>query len=233
MENISKLIGKPVISIFDSTMEGCVKNVYVDKKLSKITYLCLFDDNLDDDKLVDAKSVYNYEGEAIMIKNNSLTYLAKTVNISNSDILGKKVYYSNGIMRGKIADFECDKQLKITKLFLQDGTVFDKSTILTIGNDIIIQKTKNEKLYDFRPKQINEIPKASNQKVKMLEKPKKVLPTKLLTDGYGFLIGRKIGQNLYAENGSLLAKKQSTINANLITLASEHGKLKELTSFSI
>ena len=66
------------------------------------------------------------------------------------------------------------------------------------------------------------------------EQPKQiVVPKKMLTTSFDFLIGRKVGQNLYAENGQLIAKKQSKITNHIIDIASQNGKLKELTTYSV
>ena len=42
LENVSKFLGKPVVSIFNGNFEGYVKNILANKKLEKICYIELF-----------------------------------------------------------------------------------------------------------------------------------------------------------------------------------------------
>lgn len=236
MERISKILGKPIISIFDGNLEGYVKNVYVDKKLNKVLWLCAFDDETQEEKLIGSKNIYNFLEDAVMIKNSADIYLSNTVDLKEINPIGYKIYLLNGKQNGKIADFEIDEKMNVTNIILQDGTYFDKLYILNIGKDAIIQKeNKNVKIANFRPRQILDIPKDIDQKVEILEEKKevKLAPKKILTAGYEFLIGRKVGQNIYAENGQLIAKKQSKITSHIIDIASQNGRLKELTTYSL
>ena len=236
MEKISKILGKPVISIFDGTVEGYVKNVFADKKLCKVLWLCVFDDESQEEKLVETKNVYSFCEDAVMIKNNAGTYLLGTVDLQEINPIGYKIYQLNGKQKNKIADFEIDERMNITNIFLQDGSTFDKAYILNIGKNTVIEKeNKNVSLANFRPKQPNELAIETNQKVEILEEKTeiKIAPKKIVTTNYDFLIGRKVGQNIYTENGQLIAKKQSRITNQIIDLASQNGKLKELTTFSL
>ena len=59
MEKLSKLLGKPVINIFDAQLEGYVKNILIDDKFQKALWLEIFDDDNQEEKLVDAKGIYS------------------------------------------------------------------------------------------------------------------------------------------------------------------------------
>ena len=236
MERITKILGKPVLSIYDGEFIGYIKNVFVDEKLRKVLWLCIFDDNTEEEKIISPKGVYSFEGNAVMIKNKADIFLAGTIITKDISLIGYKIYSLDGTVTGKITDIEVDSKLYITNIFQQNDEQFDKTTVLKIGNSIIIQKnSKTDKLNDFRPRQISDLQISNNRKVVALKEQNqnKIQPTKLLTDGYGFLIGRKVGQNIYSENGTLLAKKQSVITAHLIDTASQNGKLKELTTYSL
>ena len=236
LERITKILGKPVLSIYDGEFIGYIKNVFVDEKLRKVLWLCIFDDNTEEEKIISPKGVYSFEGNAVMIKNKADIFLAGTIITKDISLIGYKIYSLDGTVTGKITDIEVDSKLYITNIFQQNDEQFDKTTVLKIGNSIIIQKnSKTDKLNDFRPRQISDLQISNNRKVVALKEQNqnKIQPTKLLTDGYGFLIGRKVGQNIYSENGTLLAKKQSVITAHLIDTASQNGKLKELTTYSL
>lgn len=225
-----------MLSIYDGEFIGYIKNVFVDEKLRKVLWLCIFDDNTEEEKIISPKGVYSFEGNAVMIKNKADIFLAGTIITKDISLIGYKIYSLDGTVTGKITDIEVDSKLYITNIFQQNDEQFDKTTVLKIGNSIIIQKnSKTDKLNDFRPRQISDLQISNNRKVVALKEQNqnKIQPTKLLTDGYGFLIGRKVGQNIYSENGTLLAKKQSVITAHLIDTASQNGKLKELTTYSL
>lgn len=235
MERISKVIGKPVLSIFDGQFIGNVKNIFVDEKLKRVAWLCIFDED-ENEKVISTKDVFAFEGEAIMIKNITKVYSLNLVDTGNISLLGYKIYTLNGKVTGKITDFEVDECFNIKNIFEQNDELFEKSSVLKIGTNIVIQKTnKNDRLSDFKPKQIVDIKITENRKVTTMKvaSQNKMLPKKLLTDSYNFLLGRKVGQNIYAENGALLAKKHSKITSQLIDTASQNAKLKELTISSI
>ena len=236
MENISQLLGKPVINIYNGTLEGYVKNVLLDKKLQKILWLEIFDDNSQEEKLVSLKSVYSLNNEAIMIKNNENLFLLNTVNTDCINPIGYKIYNINGKFENKIVDAIYDEKQNIKTILLQNNTELKITEILNVGFGIIIKKdNKNVKLYCFKPK--TKIIKNINteQKVEALRKNNQVKqhPNKILTAGYEFLIGRKVGQNIYSENQQLLVKKNSRITNQIIDIASQNGKLKELTTYSV
>lgn len=236
MEKVSKILGKPVINIFEGKLEGYVKNIYADKKLQKVLWLCLFDDETQEEKLVDCKGIYCFKENAVMIKNSSELYLFDTIKLEELNPIGYKVYSLDGKETGKILDFEVDDKFNIQEIYLQDNTTLDKKYILCIGNNVIIQKDNiHISVANFRPKQPVEVQNQTNQKVEILttENQTKISPKKVLTAGYEFLIGRKVGQNIFAENGQLIAKKQSKITSQIIDIASQNGKLKELTTYSV
>ena len=237
MENISKLLGKPVISIYNGNLEGYVKNVLVDKKIEKICWLEVFDDETQEEKIVNLKNLYNLQSDAIMIKNNELIYIADTLSTDCINPIGYKVFELDGTYYNKITDLEYDEKLNITKILLQNDKTLNLKNILNVGNEIVIKKNNNIKLFQFKPKtKIQTIGVADNQIVKIQNEDKKQIkthPKKLLTPNYSFLIGRKVVKDIFAENKQILIKRNVKIDSNIIKIASKNGKLKELTSYSV
>ena len=45
MRNLTELIGKPVLSLYESKIQGTIKNVLFDKNLKKLKYFVLFENN--------------------------------------------------------------------------------------------------------------------------------------------------------------------------------------------
>lgn len=238
MENILKLLGKPVISIYNGNLQGYVKNVLVDKKFEKILWLEIFDDESQDEKLVDMKSVFSLNNDAVMTKNDENTYIYNTINANCINPIGFKVYCLNGKYDSKIADLFFDEKLKINSILLQNGSTLLTKNIFNIGDNIVIKSEQNVKLSNFKPKaKIRIENNVVDQKIEAMDSKNvstiKAHPNKILTAGYEFLIGRKVGQNIYSETKQLLIKKNSKITGQIIDIASQNGKLKELTTYSI
>ena len=239
LEYISKLLGKPVISIYNGKLEGYVKNVLVDKKLKKLVCLELFDDETQEEKLVEMKNMYSTNNDAIMLKNDEYVLLENTVFHDHINPIGFKVYTINGKYENRVKDLTFDDKLNIKEIYLQNNETLLKENILNLGDNLIIKKDNLKvKLSTFKPRlKISEIEVLEEQKVTALEqenlKPVKTQPNKILTAGYEFLIGRRVGQNIYSDTKQLLVKKNSKINSQVIDIASKNGKLKELTTFSL
>ncbi len=236
MERVSKFLGKPVISIYDANIEGYIKNVLLDKKMNKILWLCVFDDDSQEEKLISTASIYNFAESAVMIKNSENTFWLDTIDTKDINPIGYKVYNVDGKFVGQICDVEFNNHFTVQNIYLQNDELLEKSNILNVGEKVIIKKeNKNISISNFKPKSIVVSSQTENIPVTILEteRQEKLTPKKVLTDGYEFLIGRKVGQNIYTENGQLIAKKNSKITAHIIDLASKNGQLKELTSYSL
>lgn len=239
LEKISNILGKPIISIYDGMMEGYIKNILVDKKMKKVVYFCIFNDESQEEKLVNSNDIYSISHDSLMIKNNENISLAETIMIEHINPIGFKVFDLNGNFDGKIVDILFDDKFEIEKIFMQEEKILDKKNILNVGNNLIIKNSKkNVKLSSFKPKTkiIGNI-ETKDVKVEIQKENKskniRTYPKKILTAGYEFLIGRKVGQNIYTDNKQLIAKKQSKITSQIIDVASQNGKLKELTTSSV
>ena len=238
MENIVKLLGKPVINIYDGKLEGYVKNFLTDKKLKKIVWLEIFDDENQDEKILYAKNIFALDKDAIMIKNSEKIYLSNTINSECINPIGYKVYNINGKYENYVNNISFNNSFNIESITLQGGNELNKSKIVNVGDKIIIKSENKIKMHKFKPKSIINLENALDQKVETLSEENKIYkikshPNKILTAGSEFLIGRKVGQNIYTETKQLLVKKNSKITNQIIDIASANGKLKELTTYSI
>ncbi|MGN1221647.1 MAG: PRC-barrel domain-containing protein [Christensenellales bacterium] len=238
MKTLSNLIGKPIISIYNGKIEGYVKNLLFDKKLTKLCFLQFFDDNTQEEKLLNVKSIYSIGQDAIILK-NSFEIILDTIDESNYiNPNNFQIYSVAGNKIGKVADITLNDKNKIENLVLQDKTKLLLKNILNVGDRVIILKEGQSKLKisDFKSK--TNIIKYSKSNIKVeiqngvtVIKPQK--PNKVIANNYEFLIGRKTNKNIYADNGELLVKKQTKISTNIIDVVCRNGKLKELTANSI
>lgn len=236
LENVSKLLGKPVINIYDGNLEGYVKNILVDRKLEKLVWIEIFEDENQEEKILNIKDILNMNCDAVMVKNNSNIFLADTIETNCINPIGYKIYNIEGKYQEKIADLTFDEKNKLVDISLTNNQKLEANCILKVGNGIIIKKDdKNIKLSSFKPKTLSSIEVNTEQTVHALNNKKTLSsnPKKMLATGSEFLIGRKVGQNIYTESKQLIIKKQSKITPHIINIASQNGKLKELTTFSI
>ena len=236
MENVSKLLGKPVINIYDGVLEGYIKNILVNTKLEKVVWVEIFDDNTQEDKIINIKDIYYLNNDAVMIKNNSNVFIAETINTFCINPIGYKIYTLEGKYQDKVVDLIFDDKNKINKILLSNNEYLEYQSILKVGNGIIIKKEKkNMKITNFRPQSISNTNNLPEQTVEIMNNATQISnnPKKMLATGFEFLVGRKVGQNIYSENKQLIIKKQSKITPHIINIASQNGKLKELTTFSI
>lgn len=241
LEKLSNLLGKPLINIYDGKLEGYIKNALIDKKLNKIVWLEVFDDKNSCEKFASIKDVFSFDGDAVMIKNGENIFLSNTIIPSEVNPINYKVFCTNGSFDSKIVDVEFDNNFSVKNLQTQNG-ILCKKDVLVLGFDVVIKKdSKCVKLSAFKPKaQIKQNAKKSQDVVSIQSTlspvskvSTKIYPQKILTSNYDFLLGRKVGQNIYSENGQLIAKRQSKITSQVIDTASKNGKLKELTTYSI
>lgn len=231
MKTLSNLIGKPIISIYNGSIEGYVKNLLFDKKLTKLCAIVVVDDKTQEEKLLLAKSVYKTGQDAIVLKNNTSIILNTTDNTTYTNPTNKDVFSVDGNKVGKIADVAISEDNKIEYLILQNNSHLLAGNILNTGSDIIVVKPQqqNVKISYFKDKPVFKTTN-NNQIVQIQNNITK--PNRLLANNYGFLLGRKTNKNIYADNGELLVKKQTKITNFVIDNVCKNGKLKELATSS-
>lgn len=241
LEKISKLLGKPLINIYDGKLEGYIKNALIDKKLNKIVWLEIFNDETGSEKFASIKDIFSFDSDAVMIKNGENIFLSNTIMANEINPINYKVYCTDGSFDSKIVDVEFDDNFSVKNLQTQNGTLCKKD-VLVLGFDVVIKKDKkNVKISAFKPKAKIKQRTKKGQGIVSIQSSilpaskvsTKIYPQKILTSNYDFLLGRKVSQNIYSENGQLIAKKQSKITSQVIDTASKNGKLKELTTYSV
>ena len=237
MKTLSNLIGKPIISIYSGKIEGYVKNLLFDKKLTKLCLLQFFDDNTQEEKLLHAKSIYKIGQDAIILKNDA-DIILDTIDITNYvNPTNLDVYTIDGKQLGKVVDIVLNEKTKIENMVLQDKSKLLAVNILNVGENVIILKSeqKNVKITDFKNKtkitKFNHNIKVEIQNGMTIIRPQK--PNKVIAKNFDFLLGRKTNKNIYSDNGELLVKKQTKITNFVIDVVCRNGKLKELTANSI
>lgn len=144
MKNLTNFLGKPVISLYEGNLEGYVKNVIFDKSLKKLKYFVLFEDNeFQDEKMLEISKVYNFNNDAIIIKNNSTLELKKEEVFGISNHINCKVYSSTGEYLGLVTDVVLNDDLTTNKVILSSNLELLPSEFLTFGQDLFIKQDEN------------------------------------------------------------------------------------------
>ena len=174
MKNLINFLGKPVISLFESNIEGYVKNIIFDKQLKKVKYFVIFEDNeFQDEKMLDVQKVYNFNHDAIIIKNNSCLELKKEEIFGISNHINCKVYSTTGEYLGLIADIELNDDLTTNKVILSTKLELVPTEFLTFGQDIFIKQDQDNiiKLASIRKRE------SILKSISTLETKVSILPT--------------------------------------------------------
>ena len=73
MHKLTNLLGKTLISLYNSEKEGILKNAIFDKKLTKLKYFLILNENSNEDEetLLASKDIFFIGQDAVTIKNNN------------------------------------------------------------------------------------------------------------------------------------------------------------------
>ena len=155
MTRLSAVIGKPVIDISSTRIAGVVCDVYFDNNLKSAVYFCIEpSDGRSKEKLFLPFENASAVADAIIISDE--TKFCNPVDLENlqSDLIGKSVYYTSGVCKGKISDASIFANAKVGK-FKTETDEFTPSSVISSGDVILIKsatKSKSKKTVIPRPK---------------------------------------------------------------------------------
>lgn len=243
---LSDILSKPVISLYDGTNEGFIINACFNKNLQKLKYLIVAGQEKTDEEeiyVLDLNNVYEIGKDAIVIKNNSSLELLSNLdgNFCINNPINSTAYTTDGADLGHVKDVTLDNDLNITQFTLSSTTLSnDKLASFSNGTIIFQSNDKTINVKKFRPgykKPTNDL----NQPVKILSLPKlednkkyklQEATIQRLTANTSLLLGRKLTKQIQTQNGELIARKDSRITPKIITTATNHQKLRELALYS-
>lgn len=135
MYNLSELISKPVIDISDGRVIGTLENAVFSKKLSKVRYLVIFNENREDKIYLPSSYILNAHRQAIMAKSSPPEI--ENAPADNSP-LKAEVYLHDGLMTDVVTDIILSQAFAVEKLSLQSGADLDIDDILSFSTDTVI-----------------------------------------------------------------------------------------------
>ena len=122
MRNLTELIGKPVLSLYESKIQGTIKNVLFDKNLKKLKYFVLFENNdFEEEKLLKVRDVYNIGQNAVVIKNGGCLETKTIIVDEKTNLVNNDCYNTYGNYLGKVVDVKLDDNFFITEVLLGEN----------------------------------------------------------------------------------------------------------------
>ena len=158
MRKITDYLGKPVLSVFESSTQGIVKDVLFDKNFKKLKFIVLFEDNdIQEDKFVAVSDIYSMGENAIVLKNNSVIESQSILTDEIANPINNSAYTTSGTFLGVVKNADIDDKFNLMGITLNGGQTIDISNILTSGNDTLFVQDQNSfvNLANFKKKTIS------------------------------------------------------------------------------
>lgn len=247
MYNLSEIIGKSIISLYEGKVLGTINKVTFEKKLKKITNFIFFEaENDEEEFVIHSNSIFAVGENALVIKNTSavepLSNLEPQITLCSP--INLQVFTTQGVCLGKVRDVSVDATFNVCSIVISNGETLSAQEVVSFSDNAILIQDENVKINTSkfskqnRPKLIKtETPvtilraDTISPILSQLQNTIATLPTKV-TSSVNFLVGRVVTQNLYSQSRELIAKKGSLISQKTIENAKKNGKIKELSIFS-
>lgn len=247
MYNLSEIIGKSIISLYEGKVLGTITNVAFEKKLKKITHFIFFETENDEvEFVIHSNAIFAAGKNALVIKNASAVEPLSNLEpqIALCSPINLQVFTTQGACLGKVCDVFIDATFNVCSIAISNGETLSAQEVVSFSDNAILIQDKNVKINTSklskqnRPKLIKtETPvtilrtDTISPILSQLQNTTATLPTKV-TSSVNFLVGRVVTQNLYSQSKELIAKKGSLISQKTIENAKKNGKIKELSIFS-
>lgn len=148
MTNLSALVGKPVLNISASRIEGFVYDVYFDEYLKTVVYFCITPtaiNTVSKTLLLPCSEAQGIADAVVIADSTKLAYpLDVDLTSLHNGVLGKEVFLPNGVNKGKIADVLITNANKISK-FKTETDEFTPSVIISIGDVLLLKSAVKQK----------------------------------------------------------------------------------------
>lgn len=246
----SDLLSRPVLSLYEGELIGTVDKLLFDRKLKKLLYLQLTNEN-DTCFLLPTKNIYNVGKNAITIKNNT----AVSLKIEDDGLclcpIGSKSFNIKGEFLGIVKEIILTEKFVTEKISFENNLVLDSNMIASSGKNTVIFydkssridvnkfvpnkmpkifKTKQPEVASILPVK-NKLLKTENQNIQDDAKninavPIEAMATKIQSSD--FLLGKICTKDIFNFNNELLIKANAVINKKNLKEINRFGKLREL-----
>lgn len=235
MKKITDFLGKPVLSLYESTTQGIIKDCLFDKNFKKLKYLVLFEDGeLQEEKILNVANIYSLGENAIIIRNSMELKDSSVLCNETSNAINNSAYNTNGKFLGVVSDLIIQDNFNIEKVILSNGVEIENNLILNSGKDIIMIKDENSsiKLCNFKSKTtINNKETYNKIKVQIMKpeqsaKPEQISQTETLQNlSIGQTETLQSNQDIQSQsNNSTIISTENTQTNNTLSLSEKQSK---------
>ena len=244
MFKLSKLISKPVFSVYEGLFVGTIINVRINTKLKTIVGVFVLSADEDVVNFVSKNSFYKLGENALLISNTSKLQ-EKTLEENN--LIGKEALTIYGENVGQVSDVIFNEKFKLINVVTSRNVVVPFNNIINIGSDAIFFGEKAVKISALKPKvkklntaSLNSVVSITNSVLEtgnkfqvlansQIKGAKFELPVKIVQNP-SFLIGRTAKFPIRLEDGEYIIKEGQKISEKTISKAQINNKLYELSS---
>ncbi|MBE5738539.1 MAG: hypothetical protein E7354_02295 [Clostridiales bacterium] len=237
MNKLSELISTPVISLYEGQEIGIVYNISFNFKSKKYKYAYILNEHENIMYTINLNDIYYIGQDCIFIKNLSFAELKDNIDKELKEcqpLLNLKIYNMTGEYLGISKDAEIEDNFTIRNIITDREEAISYDKIVNIGS-IILVGNKKININKFSPtKKIKVCKKTASDHIVILNTPKTIdtnTQNKIITDSR-FLIGRRVTHDIRAINGEIIARTGNIINKEILTKASNYGKLIEVSRYS-
>jgi sporulation protein YlmC with PRC-barrel domain len=253
--NISDLLSKPIITIYEAQMVGTALTALFDKKMRRAFALLAVSDE-DEDEIFYTVPLVRIEkaDNALTIKNRNCVHVYKEDPLLVRCPINHSVFSTSGESKGVVRDISYDDStLEVIALITDMGEI-PASSVVSVSDSIVMikgegftgaQAPRKRKSAPKKPKEekaplpeIKAIPLVFEDAEEAEETPEDIpfsyfapsrySPARIISD-YSFLLGRKVLQDVYSTAGDLIIEGGTIIKAETVETARKYGKLVELT----
>ena len=240
MHKINEIISMPVLSLYEGELVGQISKIYFDKKLKKISYFIV---NCEGDLsyILYPKNIYKLGKNAATIKNLSCLILELETNNQNTVPMpiNSKVYTIQGEYIGKIVEISIDDKFNVANILLDNNNFIDICLLASCSKNTIIlfDENSNINLSNFKNRIRKKLFKIKENKNIVQTLPysgnnhqfQEQNESSITINNPQFLLGRIATTDIMLNNKKVLVKANSTITQNIILLAQNNNKIKDLT----
>ncbi|MGI6702192.1 MAG: PRC-barrel domain-containing protein [Christensenellales bacterium] len=254
MELLSNYLSKPVISVYEAEITGTVINAAFDRKMKRLAYLIILNEEADDFFIVPASRIMTSD-TALTVRNRNAIRKYIDSNIYVKSPINRPVYTTDGERKGIVKDVSFDeKSFEVIELDLE-GVKVTPDDIASVSDNLVILKgegftglqaprnrrrikreTKTSESAGLREEQL-----PIDESLNLYEdysveetydsapiKVEKSIPARIISD-YSFLLDRLVLQDVFSLSGELIIPANTRITPDTVETARRHGKLVELT----
>ena len=237
MKKLSDILNKPVLSLYEGINEGNVENVVFDKKLRKLRFLVLCNDdsgasqNL---RKLPADSHITVGEHAVVIKNSTALSPLLDEELPLNNPVNSEVFDTDGKYLGLVSDGTLNDGFNLLDLSLSSAESYPVEKVLSASSGTIILSLKDKPPHTAPIKKAAKKPKAevaapaSSEEVAL---PQTVIVAKDINKIYAdfsYLLGRKASEDIFNQRKERIVKRNSIVTTTTLAACKKYGKLLAL-----